>query len=190
MANMDDASMDLTTLFPEDLVPRSDVSMKDCAVCLNAEKKSNMMAAPCGDTYCGRCVDVLFDRAAEREDNFPPICCGQVITLEDAGWILSLETYGKFLEKSEEFSTIDRTYCSDPECKTFIPSYAFENDKAKCPTCQKLTCIMCKAEAHEGECPEDPAYQSLLMAAAEAGFQQCRTCKRMIEKTGGCHHIT
>ena len=190
MASMDDASMDLTMLFPEDLVLGLDGSRKDCAVCGDAEKKSNMMAAPCGDAYCSGCVDMLFDRAAEKEYDFPPKCCGQIITLADAGKFLSFETYGKFLDKIEEFSTTDRTYCSDPECKTFISSKAFENEKAKCPTCQKLTCIMCKAEAHGGDCPEDPAYQSFLMAAAEAGFQRCRTCKRMIELTEGCHHIT
>lgn len=206
MANMDDTTTDLSPATPvfgganapqtdEDLVwehhfTAPGVPMNDCAACNDKVSQFHTMRAPCGHTYCRICVKELFDRAAKHEINFPPKCCDQVITLEEAGLFLSLDIYDKFQEKSEEFSTINRTYCSDPECVTFIPPKAIDNQKAKCPACQKLTCIACKAKAHEGDCPEDPAVQSLLTTAAEAGFQQCRQCKRMIDLIDGCHHIT
>ena len=167
-----------------------DVPMKDCVVCGDEVKESNTMTAPCGDTYCGGCVDELFDRAAKHELDFPPKCCGQLITLEGARLFLSPAIHDKFQEKSEEFSTRNRTYCFDPMCLSFISPKAIDDDKAKCPACQKSTCTMCKGEAHEGDCPEDPASQGLMTAVAEAGYQQCHECKSIIELNEGCHHIT
>ncbi|CAD6570948.1 MAG: hypothetical protein ASARMPREDX12_003992 [Alectoria sarmentosa] len=164
--------------------------MKDCAVCGLELEESNFIIAPCGDTYCGGCVNELFDRAAKHEFNFPPRCCGQIIPLESTEWLLSRDIYYKFLEKSEEVSTTNRTYCSDPECATFILTKAIDGREAKCPACQKLTCTVCKAEVHKGDCLEDPAIQPILTAATMAGFQQCLQCKRMIELSDGCYHIT
>lgn len=129
--------------------------MKTCAVCGYEGEESNVMTAPCRDSYCRGCVNELFDRAARHEVNFPPTCCGRVVTLEDAKMFLSTEIYDKFQENFEEFSTTNRTYCFDPKCRTFISPKAVHDDKATCPACKKLTCITCKAEAHEGDCPDD-----------------------------------
>ena len=180
--------MDLTLNFSEDNFPPSDFPMYDCVVCGYAKELS--MTAPCGDVYCDGCVNELFDRAATHEFHFPPKCCGSVITLEDAGPFLSWETYNKFYDKCEEFSTTNRIYCSNLECATFIPPRAIKDDKAKCPACQKFTCSTCKAEAHEGDCLEDPTIQPFLKFAAGSGFTQCWECKRMIERTEGCYHMT
>lgn len=174
----------------EDYVPSPSVPMMECVVCGKKEAEHNAMKAPCGDTYCGECVNDLFSHATDFEINFPPKCCGQVIPLEDTGFLLSWQVYKKFQEKSEEFATTNRTYCYDPECGTFIPPKAINDDKANCPACHKSTCVTCKAEAHEGDCLNDPADESLMTAAAAAGFQQCQECKRMIELSEGCNHIT
>lgn len=170
--------------------PQSNTPMRNCVVCGYEVEELSIMIAPCGHTYCGKCINKLFDRAAGDESSFPPRCCGQIITQENVERFLSPDIYKRFQEKSEEFSTMDRTYCSDPKCVTFISSNATVGDKAKCPACQKSTCIACKAEAHEGDCPEDPVVQSFMTAAAEAGFQHCGECKRVIERTQGCNHIT
>lgn len=175
---------------PEERNPQSDTPMKNCVVCEYEVEELSIMIAPCGDTYCGRCVNKLFDRAAQDESSFPPKCCGQIITQENVERFLSPDIYKRFQVRSEEFSTPDRTYCSDPSCVTFISSNATVGDKAKCPACHKLTCIACKTEAHEGDCPEDPDLQSFMTVAAEAGFQKCGECKMMIERTQGCHHMT
>lgn len=174
----------------EDGRPQSDVPMEKCAACLDDHKESDIMTAPCDHTYCRECVDHLLNRAATHEFHFPPKCCGRIITLENAERLLSTKTYNKFQEKSKEFSTPNRTYCFDTECITFIPTETIQNDEAKCPACQKLTCVVCKEEAHEGDCHKDTAVQSLMAAAGEAGFQQCRECKRIIELMSGCNHIT
>ena len=182
MANMDE--------MPEELILTAlGDPTKDCVVCQDEVEESISMEAPCGHTYCIGCVNKLFDRAAKYEINSPPKCCGKVITLEEAELFLFPDIYNKFQESSEEFSTTNRTYCSDPECVTFIPPKAIDDNKAKCPACQKMTCTTCNAKAHDGDCLEDPAAHSFLTTAAEAGFQQCRQCKRVIELNEGCNHI-
>ena len=174
----------------EDYVRTPSVPMMECVVCGRKEAEHNAMKAPCGDTYCGECTNDLFSHATDFEINFPPKCCGRVIPLEGTGYLLSWHIYKKFQEKSEEFSTTDRTYCSDPNCGTFIPLKSINGDEANCPACHNSTCVVCKGEAHEGDCLNNAADQSLMTAAAAAGFQQCGECKRMIELTEGCRHIT
>ena len=104
----------------EDRPSRSDAPMKNCEVWTYEEEELGIMTAPCGHTYCGECVNKLFDRAAEDLSNFPPGCCGEIITLEDTKWFLFPAIYNKFQERSEEYSAKNRTYCSEPECATFI----------------------------------------------------------------------
>lgn len=179
MANTEDAKAVLIPAMP-------DVPTKICQVCGYGEEECHAMTAPCGHTYCSGCINEFFDNAAKHEISPPPKCCGQIMTLENAGSFLISDTYGKFPAKSEEVSATNRTYRSDFECSTFIPLKAIDDRQAKCPGCQKLTCIVCKKEAHGGDCLEDPAVEYLMTAAAEAGFQQCQNCKRVIELSAGC----
>lgn len=53
-----------------------------------------------------------------------------------------------------------------------------------------MTCTVCKSVAHENDCPEDPALEGLMAAAAVAGYQQCYRCRRLVELALGCNHIT
>lgn len=111
--------------------PQSNTPMRNCVVCGYEVEELSIMIAPCGHTYCGKCINKLFDRAAGDEYSFPPKCCGQIITQEHVERFLSPDIYKRFQEKSEEFSTTDRTYCSDPKCVTFISSNATVGDTIK-----------------------------------------------------------
>lgn len=45
--------------------------------------------------------------------------------------------------------------------------------------------------SHEDEeCPEDMEMEDLLNAAAEKKWQRCYSCRRMVELTIGCNHIS
>lgn len=152
--------------------------------------ESVTMTAPCGHPYCRECIIQWFSVAGEYESTPRPHCCGQPITLEDTGSLLSSDISEKFLAKAEEISSTNRIYCWDPECATFISPEAIDGHQGKCPSCRKSTCIVCKKEIHEGGCFEDSPDQSIMTAAAEAGFMQCFKCKRMVELDKGCRHIT
>ena len=173
----------------EDSGPRQYGPMKTCVACTCQMEEVDVIEAPCGHNFCRECINRVFELSVEDESNFPPKCCDP-LTLEDTGSFLSSEIYEKFREKSEEFSATTRTYCFDPTCAAFISPKAIGDDKAKCPACQKMTCTRCKAEDHEGDCAENLADQSFMIAVAEAGFQRCQQCTRVIERAQGCNHIT
>ncbi|KAF7920911.1 hypothetical protein EAE99_007763 [Botrytis elliptica] len=59
--------------------------------------------------------------------------------------------------KKVEFDTPNRTYCSNPLCSAFIHPESIINEQATCLDCSTITCTLCKATAHGGDCPADTA---------------------------------
>jgi len=161
-----------------------------CVICGDATAKDDLMTAPCGDEYCTQCINRLFTLASKDESLFSPCCCQKDITLEQAGRFLESSVYESFKHKSEEFSTTNRVYCFKPDCGAFISVNDVDGDRATCKMCLETTCKNFQAAMHDGDCPQDPAVQSMLKASADAGFQQCYDCKRMIGLAHGCFHMT
>jgi hypothetical protein len=93
-------------------------------------------------------------------------------------------------KKKVEFETKDRTYCANHACAVFIHVQNSQGESVTCPECHTATCTLCKAVGHVGDCPEDPAHKQLLELARANQWQQCPSCKRMIELDLGCNHIT
>ena len=160
-----------------------------CVICTDQFRARQLITAPCGDRYCIACLGELYDLAMKDESLFPPRCCRQPIPLEIATQLLSSTQVQEFLEKTIEFTTHDRIYCHDNSCGAFIRPDKTSGEKAMC-ICGALTCIVCKAAAHEGDCPEDPAYVSLMEFARAEGYQACQQCKRLVELSTGCNHMT
>ena len=162
----------------------------NCAACGDGKAEQDVILATCGDQYCQRCTRTLFDLATTDESLYPPRCCREPIPLADVRHFLGEELVTKFERKAVEFNTHDRTYCYDAECSAFILPPNIDGDKATCAECYKVTCKICKSAAHENDCPEDPAREGLMSAAAAAGWQQCYRCKRLVELEVGCNHMT
>ncbi|CAF9910243.1 MAG: hypothetical protein ALECFALPRED_006435 [Alectoria fallacina] len=161
----------------------------NCVICMDEFSARHLITAPCGDHYCKTCIGQLYNLAMKDESLFPPRCCRQPIPLGIATPLLTVAQVQKFLEKRVEFNTPNRTYCHDTTCGAFIAPDNISGEKAMC-TCGALTCTVCKAAAHEDDCPEDPAYASLMASAAAEGYQTCQQCKRLVELSIGCNHMT
>ena len=160
-----------------------------CVVC-HGRKESNIIQVPCGDNYCDACLSQLFEMATKDESLHPPRCCGQPIPTSLALPFLSCELASQFAKRSVEFTTHDRTYCHATACAIFIPFTNINDTQATCPTCDQVTCTICKTPAHSGDCPTNPALQALLDLAKREHYQQCQQCKRIIELHTGCNHMT
>lgn len=160
-----------------------------CVSCGDEKINEDLMIAPCGDRYCSECINSLYELASTDEWHFPPSCCRMPIPMEDAVKLLNMQVLNRFEVIKEEFSTSDRTYCHKTDCAKFISPKFMDGDRATCNHCNAVACIICKNAAHRGDCPEDPAVQSMMLASARAGFKQCYSCNRMIELTLGCSHI-
>ena len=120
---------------------------------------------------------------------FPTRCCRRGIPLTSAKLYLKPAFVCKFEQKTIEFKSPHRTYCSLSTCSSFITWVSITGEQATCTVCGTITCTICKSDAHSGDCPEDTATQQLLETAREEGWQLCYNCRRLVELDAGCNHM-
>lgn len=165
-------------------------SRVQCVACQEVFRFCDTARAPCGDEYCRECLRNLFRTSLTDDSLFPPKCCKQYIPLSTVRIHLTGDLVRQYEAKKIEYKTVNRTYCSNVHCSAFIQAEHIEHEKATCPVCRDVTCTMCKAEEHTGDCPADTALQLVLDTANENGWQRCYGCHRLVELDIGCNHIT
>ncbi len=164
-----------------------------CEVCQENIPSEDIASAPCSHGYCRDCLVIFFKISMKNESLFPPRCCDQLILLENVRNYLEPELVSDFEKKQVEFETTNRTYCHNSTCRAFIAADCISEGEAKCLACHSETCTKCKAKVHEGDCPTDPNHselQQVLETAKENGWKRCYSCTRVVERNGGCYHIT
>lgn len=165
--------------------------MHECDVCYEIYRAPFTILLPCADRYCIGCLKRLFLDATADESLFPARCCRQPIPLHYIQRQCSSDELESIQNAEIEFSTSDRTYCSNNDCARFIKPMDITGSQANCPYCFTETCTACKAGFHEDtDCPADPALQATLTVANEQGWQRCYSCRTMVELDHGCNHMT
>ncbi len=140
--------------------------------------------------YCKECVVLLFELALKNESVFPPKCCPQSkLALDKAKIFLTQEIIDGYRAKTEEYASGKRVYCSVPTCSTFIPRDNQQDGTGVCPICLTLVCVSCGQTSHEGRCQVEEGFALLLEEARQTGWQTCKACFRMIERSAGCNKI-
>ena len=164
-----------------------------CVACKEQLPARDLIVASCGHCYCGSCISIMFGAAVTDESCYPPRCCANVpIPIKHVKRFLDPEFEILFGEKGIEFATIDRTYCSNPECSAFITPVQIQEDEevdATCHRCWSQTCVTCKAPAHVGDCPADTELAATLELAEEMRWQRCHSCLRIVQRQDGCNHM-
>lgn len=166
------------------------VAKSRCCTCGDDVPFYDAARAPCGHEYCRGCLRELFTLSLTDETLFPPRCCREPIPADKDRFFLTSKLLAEFQARKVEMETPDRTYCHVPECSKFIAPDNIEHQIGKCVTCNARTCSVCKAAAHVGDCPEDPATKVLEGIAAENGWKRCGGCRRMVDLMSGCNHIS
>jgi hypothetical protein len=161
-----------------------------CVACREHVKYYDIARVPCGHEYCRDCLRDLFQASMTDDSLFPPKCCRQPLVSGGVRIFLTPELVKEYERKKIEYDTPNRTYCSNPVCSSFIKLGDIANELATCTECGTITCTMCKAVQHTGDCPADTALQQVLEAAEENGWQRCYSCRRLVELDVGCHHMT
>ena len=162
----------------------------ECATCLRERPSERVLQNVCGHHMCGRCISMLHKMCLTNEALFPPQCCRDPIPFDLAQQHLTPELASDFQTKTLEYKDKNRTYCSMSACSMYLPADTINEDRAACPSCGTITCTLCKATAHEGDCPSDASMEQTLALAKQEGWQQCTSCKRVIELTYGCNHMS
>lgn len=162
---------------------------KACGICGDETSSMEFLRMACGELYCDDCIIRLFKAAVNDESLFPPKCCKEAIPFGKVHHLFTREFQALFHDREMEFGAHVRIYCHKRTCSQFIGHCVSEARKVVCPHCGSETCMDCKAAAHDGACPEDPAMISLMETAAQEGYRQCFKCMRLIERKSGCNHM-
>ncbi|KAL2870466.1 E3 ubiquitin-protein ligase [Aspergillus lucknowensis] len=174
----------------EDRIRNELGSKAECCVCYDWLPPGDIRCLDCKHLNCRRCLRNLFRLSTTDESVFPPKCCGVRIPLSFVQEELSSYELRLFREAEVEFSTTDRTYCSNPSCRKFIPPRDISATRATCSYCAFRTCPLCKNAYHRFEaCAADPSLQATLELGARKGWQRCFSCRALVERRSGCHHI-
>lgn len=161
-----------------------------CEACREDVHFVDVARLPCRHEYCRTCLGELFKASMTDESLFPPRCCREAIPVTSVRLFLKGELVRTYERKKIEFETPNRTYCHSPNCSAFIHPRNISNETATCSDCALQTCTICKAQAHDGDCPNDTALQQMLETARENGWQRCHSCWRVVELEHGCNHMT
>lgn len=162
----------------------------NCVVCMEELRPHEIVRCPCEHTYCVKCLKSFLIRATKDESLFPPRCCRQAIPrvlIEDT---LSKTELSDFESATVEFTTTNRTYCSNAECAKFVPPNHDGGDEIVCPYCDTKMCTHCKGSFHAGECVEDQALRAVLQLAEGQRWRRCHGCNALVELDIGCNHMT
>ncbi|KAJ4015282.1 hypothetical protein NW752_006735 [Fusarium irregulare] len=164
---------------------------EQCIVCGEDHPDTDTLETLCSHNWCQGCLVDYVEKSMEDESLFPPKCCNQTILIEASGFI-SQEVLERFQEKTVEFGTGDRIYCSDAACATFISPQSIEAGQgiARCSRCEKQTCASCKKEWHEGVCPKDKETQAVVRLGEQQGWRKCDKCNHLIQRSTGCNHMS
>ncbi|KAH0848388.1 hypothetical protein FOPE_02363 [Fonsecaea pedrosoi] len=169
-------------------------SSAECYACMGNTPYSQLIShEECEHLWCRPCLLERFELVLKNESQYPVRCCRRLPIISHQNptivRLLGEESVAKLELKIKEYTTTDRTYCHDPTCSTFIDPDTFADRMATCPSCQKHTCVMCKAEFHSlPTCNEsqDRAFNDWV-TANEAST--CPNCHRVIIISHGCNHM-
>lgn len=168
----------------------------NCSVCLD-NIEGHVITAPCGHTYDASCMEALISAATKDEALFPPRCCRDPIPIESVQSYIDATVLATFKEKSIEFSTPTRVYCSNPKCSRFLGP---KND-GKSPSapitcsCSTITCNSCRGNIANGDvfshsCSSDTLEQEVRALADKKKWATCPGCSNLVELSTGCNHMT
>ncbi|KAI0786014.1 hypothetical protein C8Q75DRAFT_773761 [Abortiporus biennis] len=161
----------------------------DCIIC--GDKIDGVeIRAPCGHFYGLDCLTDLFRSTINDESLFPPRCCQQPFVLDDVRQHLGHKLASTFERKSAEFATPDRVYCHRPSCSAFIGAATDNPHPQFCPKCFSRTCGRCKEAAHPAKACESQIDTVVLNLAEQEGWKRCPGCRRLVELSVGCYHMT
>lgn len=168
-----------------------------CIVCDErvSDEASLTLPRPCNHTYCSPCLRRLCEAACDALDRFPPRCCRvEVPATAHVEHLLGSRLALRMARTRIEARDHNRVYCAEPRCSAYLPRpremAARSARDLQCDECGTRTCMSCKERQHDGSCIVNPAVEQTLLIARANGWMRCFRCKAVVERIGGCVHMT
>ena len=170
----------------------------DCKLCMTTPgPDDHPLYVECGHVWCASCLNQYFAKSFTDRDQFPPRCCRREgFDLDVIGMYLEDEVLIHVMEKWEEWTASDPTYCSNAQCNIFIPADRVNGQWAVCVECKVKTCVECKAKEDlhptPDQHPEPEKDEENRKLAETEGWKYCPNskCNKLVEKIDGCDTMT
>lgn len=190
-----------------------------CGICLEEKYPSEIFdGMVCLHRFCSTCI-ALHIRSKVQENlvsiDCPEPNCREPLTPEQCAVILPKQTFEEWSLALVEahIPLSQKFYCPFQDCsalllKDIVPDELGSSSGAaavlitesECPECRRLFCAQCCVPWHAGsDCSEfqslkgseEEKYELMLFKLAKASeWQQCPSCKYIVERTSGCCHMT
>jgi GAF domain-containing protein len=211
VSGSDEAHHAVTRLLAQAAGARTILNTTDTATCpICFDDAAAPVPLGCGHTYCASCLRHFFASAADSDgDAFPLRCmgdegrCAVPLALPLVERFVPPHSFARLLEAAFVAHVArhpqELRYCKTVDCARV---YRASNAPAalQCSACLAVVCAACGEEGHEGvSCAEhrlrrDPEAQERAMqewVRAQGGnVRKCPECARLLEKDGGCNHMS
>lgn len=195
---------------------KEDAAVESCCICGKEKLAPMMITVKCSHKICSHCIKTYVD--GKVQGGHVPIRCPQpkcryYISASECRSFLPFTSY-KLLEMAISKANVlnsDKIYCPFSNCSVLVntseglsassssPSQS-DNSCLECPVCEREICVNCGVPWHSTITCEE--YQSLPFEERNADdislhhlaqnkrWRQCEECRRMIELTHGCYHMS
>ncbi len=195
---------------------QGDKSLENCSICREDKLSLMMITMKCSHKFCSNCMRTYVDGKVQSSQvpvRCPQLRCKYFISTPECRSFLPITSFesleGALAEANVLYS--DRIYCPYPNCSALLDpreclsarassSSQSDNSCVECPGCQRFICLECGVPWHSSMSCED--YQNLPLEERDASditlhrlaqnkrWRRCQQCRRMIELTQGCYHMT
>ncbi|XP_065485231.1 sharpin isoform X2 [Caloenas nicobarica] len=199
----------LLRLEDEGLVPNPEGL--ECRICYqHVPPGAGVLLRECLHNFCRDCLRQVINYSEEpvvacpfRDDTY---ACDSHLQEREIRALVSPEEYRQFLERSPalaERRSQNSFHCRSPDCRGWC-IYEDSVNEFRCPICQALNCLLCKA-IHEGQNCRQYQDELRLRAQNDAAARQtndmlqtlvqlgeamhCPTCRIVVQKKDGCDWI-
>ncbi|KAI0639213.1 hypothetical protein C8Q77DRAFT_46361 [Trametes polyzona] len=162
-----------------------------CVSCTQSIRRTSVRVT-CGHTFDMKC---FLDRcwgAARDESMFPPSCCQKPFNLRLYEQALGRDLIDLLERKRKEFGirTIDRVYCHQRTCPTFVGVVTPSATNYRCPKCGADTCGHCEEKGHYSGIQCTRPYGGSEGLADGVRQKRCPACGQRIQFATGCNNVT
>ncbi|GAB4840792.1 hypothetical protein Ancab_021554 [Ancistrocladus abbreviatus] len=191
-------------------------SLENCSVCCKDCLSQMMVTLKCSHKFCSHCMKTYVEskvQIGEVPIRCPQLTCKYLISASECKSFLLVISYDSLERAMAEFKVLsaEKIYCPYPNCSVLLDpheclstrassSSQSDNSCVECPVCQRFICMDCEGPWHTSlSCEEyrnlpleerDAADITLHHLAQDRRWRRCQQCRRMIELTQGCYHMT
>ncbi|KAF6172300.1 hypothetical protein GIB67_024922 [Kingdonia uniflora] len=196
--------------------PNKEGPIEVCLICCDKKPTSMMITMKCSHKFCSHCMRTYVDGKVQTSQvpiRCPQIRCKHILSASECSSFLPVTCY-ELLEKALIEANLygsEKIYCPFPNCSVLLDprqclssratsSTHLDDSCVECPECERFICSNCGVTWHSSMSCEE--YQNLPIEERDAGditlhrlaqnekWKRCQQCRRMIELTQGCYHMT